>query len=51
MAAPIRGVVEGLESDELAKIRAKTQGTLSQFTGEDGRIEVPANAIVATAVA
>jgi SAM-dependent methyltransferase len=51
MAAPIRGAVEGLEPDELAKIRTKTQETLSRFTGEDGRIEVPANAIVAAAIA
>lgn len=51
LAAPIRGAVEGLEPDEVAKIRTKIQETLSQFTGEDGRIEAPANAVVAAAVA
>jgi ubiquinone/menaquinone biosynthesis C-methylase UbiE len=51
MSAPILGAVEGLQPDEVAKVRAKTQETLSQFTGEDGRIEAPANAVVAAAVA
>ena len=51
MSAPILGAVEGLQPDEVAKVRAKTQETLSQFTSQDGRIEAPANAVVAAAVA
>ena len=51
MAAPILGAVESLQPDEVAKVLAKTQETLAQFTGENGRIEAPANAVVAAAVA
>jgi ubiquinone/menaquinone biosynthesis C-methylase UbiE len=51
MAAPIRGAVEGLRPDEVAAVRAHTQQTLSQFTREDGRIEAPANAVMAVSVA
>ena len=51
MSAPILGAVDGLQPDEVANVRAKTQETLSQFTSQDGRIEAPANAVVAAAVA
>jgi len=51
MSAPILGAIDGLEPDVVATLRASTQETLAQFIGEDGRIEVPANAVVAAAVA
>lgn len=51
MSAPILGAIDGLEPDAVTTLRASTQQTLAQFIGEDGRIEVPANAVVAAAVA
>jgi ubiquinone/menaquinone biosynthesis C-methylase UbiE len=51
MSAPILGVIEDLEPNDVAMVRTKTQETLSPFIGDDGQIEAPANAVVAAAVA
>jgi SAM-dependent methyltransferase len=51
LSAPIAAALAGLSAAELEKARAATADVLSQFTGSDGRIEVPANAILASAVA
>jgi ubiquinone/menaquinone biosynthesis C-methylase UbiE len=51
LAAPIAAAVAGMTDDELETVRAAMRDTVSQFTGADGRIEIPANAIVALAVA
>jgi hypothetical protein len=51
MSAPIAAALAGLSAAELETARAATRDNLSQFTGSDGRIEVPANAILASAVA
>jgi SAM-dependent methyltransferase len=51
MAAPLAGVLAGMTADAAESVRAATQQTLSPFTGSDGRIEVPARAVVAAALA
>jgi SAM-dependent methyltransferase len=51
MAAPVVAALEGLTADEAEVVRAAARDTLAQFTGPDGRIEVPANANVAIAIA
>lgn len=51
LAAPIAGAVASLTPDAVETVRAAARQTLSQFTGADGRIEAPASAVVAVAVA
>jgi SAM-dependent methyltransferase len=51
LSAPVRAAAAGLGEEDLAKFRAATRETLSQFIGPDGRIEAPASAVVAAAVA
>jgi SAM-dependent methyltransferase len=50
LAAPIASVVDELAPDAQEAARAATRETLSQFIGNDGRMEVPASAVVALAV-
>ena len=49
MAAPLAEAVSGLPPDGVEAVRAGTQELLSQFVATDGRIEVPASAVVALA--
>jgi ubiquinone/menaquinone biosynthesis C-methylase UbiE len=51
LAAPIAAAVAGLTPDAAEAVRAATRQTLSRFTDADGRIEAPASAVVALAVA
>jgi ubiquinone/menaquinone biosynthesis C-methylase UbiE len=51
LAAPIADAVAGLTADQADAVRHAARGTLAQFTAEDGRIEAPAAAVVAAAVA
>lgn len=51
MAAPIAETVEGLQAAEVQAVALATRERLSQFIASDGRLEVPANAVVASAVA
>ncbi len=51
LAAPVRDAMGGLAPDDVAKVHAAVEETLSQFAGADGKIEVPASALVASAVA
>jgi ubiquinone/menaquinone biosynthesis C-methylase UbiE len=51
LGAPIAAAVARLSASEAESVRAAARDTLSQFTGPDGGIEVPANAVVALAVA
>jgi ubiquinone/menaquinone biosynthesis C-methylase UbiE len=50
-AAPIAEVVQGLEAGATEAVRSATRQALSQFTADDGQIDVPASAVVAAAVA
>jgi ubiquinone/menaquinone biosynthesis C-methylase UbiE len=49
--APIAAAVAGLEATEVDALQTATRKTLSQFTTDDGGIDVPASAVVAVAVA
>jgi ubiquinone/menaquinone biosynthesis C-methylase UbiE len=51
MSAPIVAAVSGLTAADAEAVRGTARDTLSQFIGSNGRIEVPANAWVARAVA
>jgi ubiquinone/menaquinone biosynthesis C-methylase UbiE len=51
LSAPIAAAVSELTPEGADAARAATRETLSQFTDPDGRVEVPANAMVAVAVA
>jgi ubiquinone/menaquinone biosynthesis C-methylase UbiE len=51
LGAPIAAAVAGLSASEAESVRAAAGDTLAQFTGPDGAIEIPANALVALAVA
>jgi SAM-dependent methyltransferase len=51
MAAPIAEALRAVSPAEADAARDATRETLSQFTADDGRIDVPAVAVVATAVA
>ncbi len=51
MAAPIAAVMNGLAADDAEAVREIARGTLGQFIGPEGRLEVPAAAVVASAVA
>ncbi len=51
MAAPIADAVAALSAPDIEAVRASVHDTLSQFIDPDGRIEVPATAVVAAAVA
>ena len=51
LAAPIAGTVAGLQAAEAEAVRTATREALSQFSAGDGRIEVPASAVVAVALA
>lgn len=50
-AAPIAGVVAGLQEAEADGVRTAIRKALAQFTAGDGQIDVPASAVVAAAVA
>jgi ubiquinone/menaquinone biosynthesis C-methylase UbiE len=49
--APIAAAVAGLQTAQVDAIQTATRQTLSQFTRDDGGIDVPACAVVAVAVA
>jgi SAM-dependent methyltransferase len=51
LAAPLAGAVAELDSGEVEAVRGAVQDTLSQFMSDDGRIEAPACAVVAAAIA
>jgi len=51
LAAPLADAVAGLSEDAADAVRQASRETLAQFTADDGRIEVPAAAVVAAAVA
>ena len=51
MAAPVAGAVAGAEPSQGEAVRLATREALSQFTRDDGRLEIPAGAVVAVAVA
>jgi SAM-dependent methyltransferase len=51
LAAPIAEAVAGLAPDGREAVQAATRQTLSPFTGADGRLDAPASALVAVAVA
>ena len=51
LAAPLASVVGELPSDTTEAVRAAIRQALAQFTAVDGRIEAPATAVVAVAVA
>ncbi len=51
LGAPIAVAVAGLSAGDAESVRAAARDTLAQFTGPDGRLEVPANAVVALALA
>jgi SAM-dependent methyltransferase len=51
MSAPVTATLAGLTAADAESVRGATRDTLSRFTRADGRIEVPANAWVAVAVA
>ncbi len=49
--APVAAAVAGLEAAQVEDVQMATRQALSQFTTDDGGIDVPANAVVAVAVA
>jgi ubiquinone/menaquinone biosynthesis C-methylase UbiE len=51
LAAPLASVVGELPSDTTETVRAAIRHALAQFTAVDGRIQAPATAVVAVAVA
>ena len=51
MAAPVAEALAAVSPAEAEAARASTRDTLAQFTADDGRIEIPAVAVVAAAVA
>jgi hypothetical protein len=51
LAAPVAAALDDMAAAEVDTVRAAARETLSQFTDADGRIEAPANAVVALAVA
>lgn len=48
--APIAAAVAGLQAAQIDTIQVATRQTLSQFTTDDGGIDIPASAVVAVAV-
>lgn len=50
-AAPIADLVQQREAADVEAFRSATRDALSQFTTKDGRLEIPASAVVAVAVA
>ncbi len=51
MSAPIAQTLEELTGEQAEAVRNTIRETLSQFTGSDGRLEVPARTLVALAEA
>ncbi|MGN6169722.1 MAG: class I SAM-dependent methyltransferase [Solirubrobacteraceae bacterium] len=49
--APIAAAVAGLQAAQVAAVQLATREVLSQFSTGDGRLDIPANAVVAVAVA
>src|SRR5204863_1372467 len=50
MAAPVAGAVAGAEPSQGEAVRLATREALSQFTTDDGRLDIPAGAVVVVAV-
>lgn len=48
--APIAAAVAGLEAAQVDALQMATRQTLSQFTTDDGNIDIPASAVVAVAL-
>ena len=48
--APIAAAVAGLQAAQVDAIQMATRQTLSQFTTDDGGIDIPASAVVAVAL-
>lgn len=51
LAAPLADALRSLDAGQTADVREAVRGSLSQFAGSDGRLAVPASAVVATATA
>jgi SAM-dependent methyltransferase len=51
LAAPIRAALDGMDDQAIAELRGAISEALTTFASDDGRLAIPASAVVASAVA